>query len=957
MKPLNIHIISILSGVLAVCVPLQADISLIDLTITSPVTEITSVADNQISIEFSQQDISQGFLENTSLNISIENALYLVTHSSQPDELLANHVSSGQDATFSFLFTAPSNAGIYYLYAYTDNQNIINESNEQNNFSGIITLEVIEPPVVTESQADLIVPDMHILGSTTVMSEERIFLSCTAENVGLRSTKTIENDDTSGLFDLAVYSYYLDPDIGQVQLQQRLDLWFCLNKDISDISSLAKELKTSDNPFSEYIKQRLSPNTINLLDSYDSTLTPSSELQSAIVAEFNIIIAGDNIYNEDVFSQVEIPLTIQDQIARNPQGEELMHLNRLLLETGFPSYLSTHLHGPLDSGSSIQFILNFPAPELPGTYFYAAVADKSNSVTELNEDNNWSSILKITVIEPLPDLVVSSSFINYQDEDMINVIVNLDNVGLADSSSINQLSFYLATSPDTRLITDDDLIARQNINMVLYPNLSELVNAAFILPDASQTYYLFPYIEMLDDGSGLQESNIDNNWGNPITIQSPDLVVSHIELLSDNDDSIMQVIVRIQNLNQSDINESFEVRLLGLSDENEEIIQAEILDTATVTAFAGDESKTLIMTYTNDSFGDIVYLKALVDPTDVIYEADETNNQSETLQIGDFGEGILIQKMVLKADRNRAFPRDSFTVSGYIDASIDAVSNSVTVSLLNRDGTVIFSEILEITKIEPGEDTPPDDSAAGNYSSWNLYSGLAGLGGSNNGIVFEKVKSNPPNVLYSSAYPENITSLKFHLRKNWEYKVGTFKISAQNVDLTELSAPVTLKISFDDFQGIDKANETIINDNAPIPLLFVSGVEDTLRLDKLVVNKWADSLVVKGGITAYNPDADLENKDLVITWGSQTYTVPRGSFIKNSGKNKYVCRRAIVIEDDMDPAEIDEDEAGRASITLDFDKAIFNISIKNTMNMILDTSPGKIFGLSYEGFNAETQVN
>jgi hypothetical protein len=122
------------------------------------------------------------------------------------------------------------------------------------------------------------------------------------------------------------------------------------------------------------------------------------------------------------------------------------------------------------------------------------------------------------------------------------------------------------------------------------------------------------------------------------------------------------------------------------------------------------------------------------------------------------------------------------------------------------------------------------------------------------------------------------------------------------------------------------------------------GYADTLRAGKRRVKP--RSLEVRGGIAVAdwpNP-ANLKTRDITITWGTQEFTIPAGSFYtKKKWNNKYKCEQAAVLP------------GGIATATVDFKKCRFNVLIKKTK---IDAQSGPVdFGMAVDTFDQTVQLN
>lgn len=110
--------------------------------------------------------------------------------------------------------------------------------------------------------------------------------------------------------------------------------------DLVDMPSLAAKLQES-NQLADYLRSRLSGETRNLLSRYGGGL--DTKLKEALAQDMNEVVMGSSIYDANRFSEIELRQETQDLIDGSPQGEDLVRLNRLLLEDAYPKELSRRL--------------------------------------------------------------------------------------------------------------------------------------------------------------------------------------------------------------------------------------------------------------------------------------------------------------------------------------------------------------------------------------------------------------------------------------------------------------------------------------------------------------------------------------------------------------------------------------------------------------------------------------
>lgn len=100
------------------------------------------------------------------------------------------------------------------------------------------------------------------------------------------------------------------------------------------IAQLIRSLK-KQTVLSQNLLKNFSAPTQELLNRYSSGIL-SDELQVALIWELNQILRGLSWYDRELFSQIELSQETQQLLDSNPQGDNLVRLNRLLLEAAYP---------------------------------------------------------------------------------------------------------------------------------------------------------------------------------------------------------------------------------------------------------------------------------------------------------------------------------------------------------------------------------------------------------------------------------------------------------------------------------------------------------------------------------------------------------------------------------------------------------------------------------------------
>ena len=168
-------------------------------------------------------------------------------------------------------------------------------------------------------------------------------------------------------------------------------------------------------------------------------------------------------------------------------------------------------------------------------------------------------------------------------------------------------------------------------------------------------------------------------------------------------------------------------------------------------------------------------------------------------------------------------------------------------------------------------------------------------------------------------FSSTISSKPLKMSFAFDTKKTTFSFSASNVDLTGLSCPVIVTIQIGGSSGFVSLDETIINSTKKlIPYQLMMGAENSLMADKVSFKRStkpdANSLTISGRFTTTD-GPDLSNP-MVITVGSQTFTVTGNQFLSKNGVVS--CKAAVANEGPL----------VRVTAKLDYVKCTFTVSIK-----------------------------
>ncbi|HYN44619.1 MAG TPA: ATP-binding protein [Candidatus Limnocylindrales bacterium] len=104
--------------------------------------------------------------------------------------------------------------------------------------------------------------------------------------------------------------------------------------DFKDPASMRAKLINKNDPLSAYLEKQLSPYMLELLKKYDSI--SADVFKENLGRDLNRLISGPSLFDEKRFEEVVLAERTRMLIKQNPEGDERIHLNRLLLEEAYP---------------------------------------------------------------------------------------------------------------------------------------------------------------------------------------------------------------------------------------------------------------------------------------------------------------------------------------------------------------------------------------------------------------------------------------------------------------------------------------------------------------------------------------------------------------------------------------------------------------------------------------------
>ena len=145
----------------------------------------------------------------------------------------------------------------------------------------------------------------------------------------------------------------------KIKVEQTLKIgsWlFDVGDFITPSENLAARLKERADNLSKFLlDEKFQQQTKELLSSYDSSTAPSGELQNALMQDLNEILKEEtSLYEKSRFDGISLRTETKRLIEQNPQGEDLIRLQRLLLEDAYPKEIVKSKHEYFSSEKTFQ---------------------------------------------------------------------------------------------------------------------------------------------------------------------------------------------------------------------------------------------------------------------------------------------------------------------------------------------------------------------------------------------------------------------------------------------------------------------------------------------------------------------------------------------------------------------------------------------------------------------------
>jgi MFS transporter, SP family, arabinose:H+ symporter len=110
--------------------------------------------------------------------------------------------------------------------------------------------------------------------------------------------------------------------------------------DFQDLPGLATRLGAGGDPLGKFLRSQMPAETVKLLDEYSRNRDLAPGLRSALAKEFNQVLKTNSLYETSRFAGVNLSQATRTEIEQKPQGQQLVRLNRALLQEACPGLIA-----------------------------------------------------------------------------------------------------------------------------------------------------------------------------------------------------------------------------------------------------------------------------------------------------------------------------------------------------------------------------------------------------------------------------------------------------------------------------------------------------------------------------------------------------------------------------------------------------------------------------------------
>ncbi|MEI6562022.1 MAG: SLBB domain-containing protein [Verrucomicrobiota bacterium] len=184
-----------------------------------------------------------------------------------------------------------------------------------------------------------------------------------------------------------------------------------LADDFLDVSNFSLKLKTHSDPLFLFLWNQFTPQERKTIETAaDATRGQEAILMDVLLARLNTILRSGPIYNPPYFEKIEISPETLALLTTNPQGDELVRLNRMLLEDACPQEIKKAPYNPQDKTvvrlNRRLFEVAYPHEILRHEEYQTIMVDMQRIIDKAELD-------KDPLIEPDDLIMVPERWINF----------------------------------------------------------------------------------------------------------------------------------------------------------------------------------------------------------------------------------------------------------------------------------------------------------------------------------------------------------------------------------------------------------------------------------------------------------------------------------------------------------------------------------------------------------------
>jgi hypothetical protein len=117
--------------------------------------------------------------------------------------------------------------------------------------------------------------------------------------------------------------------------------------DLKNAASFAAQLEGGGNAFTSYVWRKLSSSTRKQLASGNGKIDLPPEAKANLVNDLNGLVCGECLYNKRRFAKIPLDGHTNYLISERPKGEDLLRVNRMILEEAFPLHITKNTTSPI----------------------------------------------------------------------------------------------------------------------------------------------------------------------------------------------------------------------------------------------------------------------------------------------------------------------------------------------------------------------------------------------------------------------------------------------------------------------------------------------------------------------------------------------------------------------------------------------------------------------------------